>query len=772
MSALYSWLARSACQHRWWFLAVWLVVLVLAGIGAGQIEQVLKVGGFSIPGTEFNTASSVLSRQLHLSSDNAALVVFHSPTLRVTDKSFYDAVQHATENLRGEPYVTKAENFYTTGIPDMVSADNHTTYALVTLEGKEEDLEQAAPHLREVVRSNDIEVYLIGQAAVFFDTQKASTDDLVRVERFTFPIVFVLLVLVFGSVVAAGVPVALGAACVIVSLAALSILGRFTDISIFALNTASMIGLGLAIDFSLIMVSRFREELARASTAEALDNTLQTAGRSITFSGLTLMLTMAVLTLFPVMIIRSIALSIAIVAGVAVLAGLLLLPALLVLTAPYLNSLNLRRYLPRPRRSAPGAWARWARKVMRWPWTSVALALTVLGLMALPALWLQRIGVGVQVLPQSSESRIAWDLMARQFGPGETGPIFVLVQATKAGGVWDPRLLEGVYQLHTFVTADPRVTRVQSLASMVPNPTPDWIRSLSQATIQTNSDRKRIAERLANLDGDNSTTVLVVYPRKTETDPETRRLMLDLRAHATEWAPGLAGARVLVGGSPAQHYDFDKLVYDEFPLLLGLSLLITFVILMLFFHSLVLPLKAILLNLISLAASYGLLVLMFQFGIGDALLGFHSLGALLSYTPVLLFSILFGLSTDYEVFLLTRVREYVRQGYSNEESVALGLDHTAGIITAAGLIMIAVFGSFALTQVLVIKELGFGLAVAVLLDTTLVRLVLVPATMKLMGKWNWWMPRLLDRLVPEIDEGDVQVPVATAATALSGGGSG
>ena len=202
----------------------------------------------------------------------------------------------------------------------------------------------------------------------------------------------------------------------------LAVLGRFTDISIFALNTASMIGLGLAIDFSLIMVSRFREEPAHLPTAEALDNTLQTAGRSITFSGLTLMLTMAVLTLFPVMIIRSIALSIAIVAGVAVLAGLLLLPALLVVSAPYLNSLNLRRYLPWRRQSQPGGWARWARWIMRWPWTSLELALIALGLMAVPALWLQRIGVGVQVLPESSESRYAWELMARQFGPGETGP--------------------------------------------------------------------------------------------------------------------------------------------------------------------------------------------------------------------------------------------------------------------------------------------------------------------------------------------------------------
>jgi uncharacterized membrane protein YdfJ with MMPL/SSD domain len=202
------------------------------------------------------------------------------------------------------------------------------------------------------------------------------------------------------------------------------------------------------------------------------------------------------------------------------------------------------------------------------------------------------------------------------------------------------------------------------------------------------------------------------------------------------------------------------------PLLLGLSLLVTFMLLMLFFHSVLLPIKAILLNLVSLVASFGVLVFVFQYGNFESLLGFQSLGALLSYTPVLLFSILFGLSTDYEVFLLTRVREYFRQGYSNEESVALGLDHTAGIITAAGAIMIAVFGSFALTQVLVIKELGFGLAVAVLLDTTLVRMVLVPATMKLMGEWNWWMPRFLDRLIPEIDEGEsVAAPSGLSAAA-------
>ncbi len=732
-------------------VGAWAVILAMAAVGAGQVEHALKVGGFSLPGTEFHAASELLSQDLNISSDKAALVVFHSEVLLVTDKRYYDAVERATSNLRAEPFVTKTETFYSTGIPDMVSADNHTTYALVTLAGKEEELQEAAPHLRDLVRSSDIEAYLIGQAAVFFDTQKASTEDLLRVERFTFPVVFVLLVLVFGSLVAAGLPIVLGAVCVLLALAVLAGVGRLTDVSIFALNTASMIGLGLAIDFSLIMVSRFREELKTQGEEAALETTLQTAGRSIAFSGLTLMLTMAAMTLFPVMIIRSIALAITIVAAIAVVAGLLLLPALLAIIGRHVDSLNPRRLLPRSGAARGGGWESWARRVMRRPRLSIAASLLVLGLLALPAAWLQRSGVGVQVLPKSSESRSAFELLQRQFGAGEGSPIFVVIQAPRVDGLWQPQILEGIYQLHTQLAGDPRVAHVQSLASLIPNPSADWMRSLSRATIETSYDRKRIAERLTNIDGANTTTTIIVFARTAETSREATSLMLDLRTHAKDWAPGLRNTRVLVGGSPAQHYDFDKVVYDQFPILLALSLLVTFVILTLVFHTPVLPVKAILLNIISLVASYGILVLVFQFGIGDALLGFESIGAVLSYTPILLFSILFGISTDYEVFLLTRVREYVRQGLAPDDAVALGLEHTAGIITAAGLIMIIVFGSFALTQILVIKELGFGLAVAVLLDMTLVRMVLVPATMKVMGAWNWWMPAALNRWLPEID---------------------
>ena len=238
-------------------------------------------------------------------------------------------------------------------------------------------------------------------------------------------------------------------------------------------------------------------------------------------------------------------------------------------------------------------------------------------------------------------------------------------------------------------------------------------------------------------------------------------MLLDLRSNAKEWAPGLQTMNVLVGGEPAQHRDFLDVVYDEFPILLLLSLLVTYVVLMVFFHSLILPLVAIVFNLISLLVAYGALVMVFQWGIGDQLLGFEALGSVGGYTPVILFSVLFGLSTDYQVFLLTRVREQMRRGLSNDEAIAAGLEQTAGIITAAALVMLVVFGSFAFTGVLVIKEIGVGLAVAVLVDATIVRVVLVPATMKLLGRWNWWMPPAIDRYIPEIDEGDVE-PAARA----------
>jgi RND superfamily putative drug exporter len=760
VNALFDLLARIAVRARWWCIAGWAVLLVLAALGASGASGALDVGGYSLTGTQADTAARILERNLQISPIKSALLVYHSDTLVVSDARFAAAEHASLARLAHDPHVSTVESFYSTGIPDMVNRDNHTTYSWLTLRGSEKSLEEAVPHLRDLARSDRLQVFLVGQVAADYDVEQASAADLTRVERFTFPVVLLLLVLVFGSLVATALPLLLGATCVLTSLAVLHVLAQLTDVSIFALNAASMIGLALAVDFSLIVVSRFREEMTRRPVAEAITVTLHTAGRSITISGIILMLTMTVLSLYPVMIIRSIALAIAITAATALLSGLLLLPALLALIGTRINDLNVGTYVPVLRRPRANGWERWALTVMRRPWGSIAIALGILLLLALPARDLHRIGVTTKVLPPSSNTREAVSLVQQQFGAGDAAPMYVVVHTAQQGGIWTPSVLEGILQLTQRLQADPRVRHVQSLATMIPNPTPAWIASLSLRLITNNPDRHRIAQRLVNLTGDNTSTVVVVYPRRDEVDPQTVGLLLDLRRRAISWAPGLAGAAVYVGGSAGTNYDFDHVVYSQFPLLLTLSLVVNFVLLMVFFHSLLLPIKAILLNLASLVASYGVVVLVFQQGYGAALLGFQSLGAVLSYTPVLLFSILFALSTDYEVFLLTRVREYARAGHTNEESVALGLEHTAGLITAAALIMIAVFGSFALTQVMVIKELGFGLAVAVFLDATLVRCVLVPATMTLLGRRNWWMPGPLDRLVPEIEDGtsDLYVP--------------
>jgi RND superfamily putative drug exporter len=753
MSRFYSGIAHLAVTRTRWLAGIWLVILLAAAFGAGHLEKQLQVGGFSLPGTEFNTTAKVLSDDLQISSDKSLVIVYTSPTLKATDKTFADAVESSLARLGKVPYVTKIQSFYDPGLPFLVSKDNHTTYAIVTMKGTENYLEQQTPDLRKLADAPPLTTHLVGQSAVNYDVQQASAKDLVKVERFTLPIVALLLVLVFGSVIAAGVPLIMGLFSVLSALALVYLLALVSDVSIFALNIGSMIGLGLAIDFSLIMVSRFREELRKSELEPALERTLQTAGRSITFSGITLALTMAVLSLFPVMVIRSVAIAIAIVACTAIITGLFLLPVVLVFLHKHLDKWNLRARIPLLRGGSGNNWHIMIARVMKQPWVSIGIAMVVLALIIAPAAWLKVQGVGVDVLPKSTESREAVDLVRKDFGQGELSPIFVVIQAPTKAGIWTPGVLDGIFTVHERMKYDLRVDHVQSLASLVPNPSYTYMESLSPATILTSPDRTRIAKQVATLHGDKRTTVIIVYPKSGATSHTTEQLMLDLRDHVKEWAPGLAGMNVLVGGEPAEHYDFIHTVYSEFPVLLVLSLLMTYVVLLLFFHSLILPLLAIVLNIVSLVASLGLLVLVFQWGVGDNLFSFHSLGALEAYTPVLLFSVLFGLSTDYQVFLLTRVREQIHLGKSNDEAIATGLEQTAGLITAAAMIMIVVFGSFAFTGVLVIKEIGFGLAVAVAVDATLVRVVLVPASMKILGKWNWWMPKWLDKVIPEIDEG-------------------
>ena len=731
-------------------LAVWALgaLAIIAGL-TSQVQGLVKVGGYSLPGTEFHVSSEILKDKLGIAADKTAIAVYTSDRYRVYDKAFHDAVIASLQRLVALPLVDRYETFYETGVPDFVSPDNHTLFAVLHLAGTEEQIERATPELRAASRSDLLDVTVTGILAGNYDIEKATAEDLAGVEIFTIPAVLIILMAFLRGILLGFIPLLVGVVSIMLTLGLVAAIALNSDVSIFAINISTMIGLGLAIDFSLIAMDRFRSELAVRPHKEALAKTLDTAGRSILLSGMTLFMTMVVWALFPVMIIRSIAFAISLSALVAVVTALLLMPVILSYLGPRLE----RRYRGDTRLASHegNIWGRLAYRVMATPWISLVLSLGILLALASPVLDMQRRGVTLEVIPPQVESRHAGDILAANFGKGYLGPIMVVIEAGK-DRIWDKKVMEGLYRLHTAIEQDPRVQDVRSLISMIPNPSLRWATSLSENSVKTNRDYRRLAKRFVDLNGANSATVLYVFPKENEVHPDTVALLKHLRANVRQWAPGLADVNVYVGGAPGMQYDFTQAVDGQIPLFFALTLLANFLTLVVIFKSILIPIKAVITNLLTLAASFGVLVMVFQYGVGADLLGTEAFGSITFYTPVVGFAILYGLSTDYEVFLMSRVREKYAEGLSQEDSVAIGVQESARVITTAGIIMIVVFGSFAMTQVLVTKELGLVLAVAILLDMTLVRLILVPASMKLMGRLNWWIPTYLDRLLPEIRE--------------------
>ncbi len=741
-------IAEYLYQNKRKALIIWLVgIALIVGLLTSQVQQLVKVGGYSLPGTEFHLSSEILKNKLGIAADKTAVAVYNSDTLRVYDKPFKDAVLASLDKLAAHPLVDRYETFYETGVPDYVSPDNHTLFAILHLDGSEEAIEHATPELREASRSDVVEVTITGILAGNYDIEQATATDLAKVEIFTIPAVLIILIVFLRGIMLGFIPLLVGVLSILLTLGLVAGIALTSDVSIFAINISTMIGLGLAIDFSLIAMDRFRTELAQRPHDEALKKTLDSAGRSILLSGMTLFMTMIVWALFPVMIIRSIAFAISLSAFIAVFTALFLMPVILSYVGPRLE----RKYRENPPKvnHEGNIWGKLAYKVMAQPWLALVFSLAVLLGLASPLLDMERRGVTLEVIPPEIESRHAGDILSEKFGRGYLGPIMVVIEAAD-GHIWDHDVLEGMYKLHTTIEKQDSVDSVRSLVSMIPNHSLNWALSLSQKSVTTNQDYYRLAKRFVDVDEANS--AMYVFPEENEVDPSTVALLKHLRANVRNWAPTLADVNVYVGGAPGMQYDFVEVVDEQIPLFFGLTLLANFLTLVVIFKSIMIPIKAVLTNLLTLAASFGVLVMVFQFGVGADLLGSGATGFITFYTPVVGFAILYGLSTDYEVFLMSRVREKYAEGLSHDDSVAIGVQESARVITTAGLIMIVVFGSFATTQVLVTKELGLVLAVAILLDMTIVRLVLVPASMKLMGGANWWIPKPLDRLLPEIRE--------------------
>jgi RND superfamily putative drug exporter len=749
-------LGKLATRYRWLIVGFWMVAIGISLPFAPRASEVLHSGGFVSPDVESQQAVNLLVQKLHLNL-TVVQVIFTSQHYTADSPQFIQETQAALAGVRGMSEVSGIVSF--TDNPRQVSLDRHAAYVNVLLKPDPDSAPKLLPEFEHHLQSvPDLKTSIGGGPVFYEDIQAVSERDLRRAEMLAFPFAVIALLLVFRSVVAAVLPALVGGGAVIVSLALIFGLGQITTLSIFVLNITTLFGLGLGVDYSLFIVSRFREELTRGrNVEEAVAITIATAGRAVTFSGLTVSIGLLGLVFFRINMLRSVGVGGVLVVLMAVLAAITLLPAALAIIGTRVNAFPVR--LPRlwgrkqiqhnPISSSTtdtqyGFWYRLSQLVMRYPMRIfVSVLLLMIGL-GLPFLMVRFSAPDASILPVDVPSRAAFDLLASRFNDRETTPILLAVQ-TK-GNVLTPDNIRNLYAYVRRIEADPRVTRVDSIVSADPRFTLDQYEVL-YAHPQLVADPYLAAFLKTSVAGD--TTMISVISKYGMLDQHSQELVQTIRNTHTG-----NGITVLVDGGTAGNIDYVHSLYTDFPMAVLIISITTYIVLLFFFRSLFLPLKAILMNTLSILASYGALVAIFQNGFMHQALGFTPLGFVEASSPILLFCTLFGLSMDYEVFLLSRIQEAYWQTGDNTKAVALGLQRSGRIITSAALIVIVVSACFATADMILVKALGLGMALAVALDATLVRGLLVPATMRLLGDWNWWLPFVgVQRRKPVLAEG-------------------
>ncbi|HMM43524.1 MAG TPA: MMPL family transporter [Thermomicrobiales bacterium] len=727
-------IGRWAYCHRRLVVLVWAFAFLLAIPILPRMTEVLKVGGFSNPTIEAARARQLLEEEIPSFAPSTLVVIFQSDDLTAFDPRYAAAADSALAGVMRLPEVTGITAFQ--GNPAQISRDGYTAYSLVQLSLSPEQSQRLMPAIRAgIVEPPDISVTLAGAPAFYEDVERISEQDLRRAELIAIPFALVALVIVFGSVVGAAVPLAVGALSVAAVIGLLWLIAHVIDMSIFVLNLTTMLGLGLAIDYSLFMTSRFREEMTHRPLVEAIAVTAGTAGRAVFFSGLTVLIGLAGLALFDFMFLRSVGVAGALVVAVAVLGALTLLPAVLGFVGPHIDRLRL---VHRGNHHGGTFWTVLAGWVMRHPWRVFVPVIVFLVTLGLPFANVELSSPDATILPLRVESRQGFEALRREFGDGEISPIVVALRSP--GDLTSPSNLTALWEFTRHFAADERVTRIDSLVTLDPR------LSLAQYDLLYNTDQTSdpfMSAARDKLSGPDATVVLL-YTRGLPTDDANKALLHDIRA----WPVG-GDLEILVDGGTAEVVDVVDEMYAEFPRVAAVVVLSTYLVLLFLFRSVVLPLKAILMNALSIVASYGALVFIFQEGHFSNVLDFEPLGFVEASLPILMFCLLFGLSMDYEVFLLSRVREAYLETHDNTASVAVGLQRSGRIITGAALIVVVVTLSFVSAEIVLVKALGLGIALAVLLDATIVRALLVPATMRLLGDLNWWLPAWLARLLPK-----------------------
>ena len=733
-------LARKSANHPWITLGVWLLVIV-GSLGAAS--QMKFTPGFDVRGSDSAKADDILENKILGKSPATETVVIQNPGKTVDDPEYQAFVNELVGQIRGlDATVGGVASYYELGDESLVSKDRHTTILPVQLTSTVVDAPQEVGPLLETLEehsANGFTVLTAGDGSIWHEAQHQYEKDMAAGETIGIPVAIITLVVVFGAVAAAGVPIILALLGVLVAVGATALISRVFAIDSITINMISMIGLAVGIDYALFIVERFREErMHGVAKVDAIVNSGATASRAVLFSGITVIIALAGLYIVPTAIMGSLAVGAMTVVVAAVAMALTLIPAILSLLGDRINWLTIPGRKEKLETSdEAGFFGKTTKLVMDHPWISATLSMGLLIALSVPYFTINIGSTGISTFPQDLNSVQAFNILDKEFSAGRIDPVEVVVD----GRASSPDVSLAMSRLRERVASDP------AFAEMT--------------TLQTSKD--------------GNYGYVEVYLNGDSSSPEAMGALRRLRSDYVPAAFTNVSADVYVGGGTAGTVDYIDAMNTYLPIVIGFVLALSFLLLLMVFRSIVIPLKAIVMNLLSVGAAYGLIVLVFQHGWGNELLGFQQSDQIEAWLPVFLFAVLFGLSMDYHVFLLSRIQESFLRTGDNTYAVSHGLRSTAHIITGAAAIMMVVFGGFAAGEMVALQQMGFGLAVAVFLDATVVRTVLVPASMELLGSRNWYLPAWLDWLPRISVEGhaapapqSAPVPVFDYATGFGG----
>ena len=714
-------LARSSAERPKRVIALWLVMLVAAmGLFGTYFEDAVTTEFTFLGNPDSKKSQTLLEERLQGPDSLREVVLVRSSTFTVDTPAYQEFVTGVVGEIQGlgSNVVASAANYYQTGDESAVSDDRRSLILPLVMTG---DLKQAEQNISEVHHVLDsvegtpgFEVFITGEATFSEDFTEGAQKDAETGESFGIPIAMMILAVVFAALAAVALPVILAIGAIVIAMGAVSLIGQGFELHLFVQNVITMIGLAVGIDYSLFIVSRYREERRRGlPKLEAIATAGRTASRTVLFSGITVVLSLLGLLIIPLSVFVSVGLGAILVVAVAVLASLTLLPAVLSVMGDRIDKFKIpfiNRVKSGTAQSQNGFWDRITYAVMRRPALSLVLAGGLLIAAAIPYFSITTGTSGVSTFPDNFRAKQGFEALQQDFGFGPNAPAEVVID----GAVRSETVLGAIEGLQGTLATDP---------------------VFGPPALEFNE-----ANDLALL-----TVPLVGDSAAQETIDAVTRLRDDYVPASFSGT----GAEVVVGGVTADGIDFDDISTAYQPIVIAFVLGLSFLLLTVVFRSIVIPAKAIVMNLLSVGAAYGLLVLVFQHGVGNEIFGFSESDVIQAWIPVFLFAVLFGLSMDYHVFLLSRIQERFRITGDNSESVAYGLRSTAGLITGAALIMVAVFAGFAAGDLVQMQQFGFGMAVAILLDATIVRTILVPASMKLLGEKNWYLPAFL-RWLPDV----------------------